>query len=332
MKKETWLNTFAVAITAVLMTAAGVRAADSTNSVKVTWSQYDVTSPSDILGSAAGVLPGSAKSIDSVATLNGIEYALLPAATLGLNPGGFPNSDIGDLSDVGLNRLFRTSGYGAGPVSYSIAGAKPGQRYRAQFFVLNQSWAKPSTMTVTLEGSASPAWEVSTTGKTPDTGRLLQAEWTQAEGDTTVDFTLTKPPGGEGVQLSGFVVHALGAGGADPSEKRTKLAGKETTEQRDARMQWWREAKFGMFIHWGLYSVTAGEWNGKADYGEWIMCNCKIPVKEYARLATQFNPVKFDAKEWVRIAKNAGMKYIVITSKHHDGFAMFRSKADPFTI
>lgn len=308
----------------------GNQAAEST--AKIVWSQYDVTAPTDILGGPTGVLPGSAKVVDSTATLNGIEYALLPAATLGLNSGGFPNSDIGDLSDVELNRLFRKSGYGAGPVSYSMAGAKPGQRYRAQFFVLNQSWPKTATMTLTLEGSASPAWEVSTTGKIPDTGRLLQAEWTQAAGDTTIDFVLKQNPGGGGVQLGGFVVHALGTGGDKPSVRPAKPSAQMLLEQRDARMQWWREAKFGMFIHWGLYSVTAGEWNGKADYGEWIMCNCKIPVKEYAGLATQFNPVKFDAKAWVQMAKDAGMKYIVITAKHHDGFAMFQSKAAPFNI
>ena len=84
-------------------------------------------------------------------------------------------------------------------------------------------------------------------------------------------------------------------GGAAPlAEAQAPLAAaKETKAQRDARMQWWREAKFGLFIHWGLYSVTAGEWNGKPDYGEWIMCNCKILVKTYAQLATQFNPVMF---------------------------------------
>jgi len=330
----TWLNRLAVAVAASLAATGAGLAADPTNTSKnpgVTWSQFDVTSPTDILGGAAGVLPGSAQSVDSAATLNGIDYAFLPAAKLGLNSGGFPDSDIGDLSDVGLNRLSRKSGYGAGPVSYSIAGATPGQRYRAQFYVLNQSWGKNSTMTVTLEGSDSPAWEVATAGKTPDTGRLLQAEWTQAAGDTTVDFTITKNPGGEGVQLGAFVVHALGAGGADPSQIRVTTAG-QTPAQRAARMRWWREAKFGLFIHWGLYSVTAGEWNGKADYGEWIMSHCKIPVKEYAGLATKFNPVKFDAKAWVQMAKDAGMKYIVITAKHHDGFAMFRSKADPFNI
>jgi alpha-L-fucosidase len=108
----------------------------------------------------------------------------------------------------------------------------------------------------------------------------------------------------------------------------------ETPEQRDARMKWWREARFGMFIHWGLYSVPAGTWNGKriGGIGEWIMNTAKIPVADYAALAKQFNPVRFNADEWVSIAKGAGMKYIVITSKHHDGFAMFHSQASPYNI
>jgi alpha-L-fucosidase len=108
----------------------------------------------------------------------------------------------------------------------------------------------------------------------------------------------------------------------------------ETKEQRDARMAWWREAKFGMFIHWGVYSVPAGYYHGQPvkGIGEWIMCNGKIPCAEYQKFAPQFNPVKFNANEWVRIAKNAGMKYIVITSKHHDGFAMFPSKASTWNI
>ena len=108
----------------------------------------------------------------------------------------------------------------------------------------------------------------------------------------------------------------------------------ETQKQRDSRMAWWREARFGLFIHWGVYSVPAGKWQGKdwPNVGEWIMQQAKIPTGDYQKLPAQFNPVKFDANAWVKIAKDAGMKYIVITSKHHDGFAMFRSKTSPFNI
>ena len=99
-------------------------------------------------------------------------------------------------------------------------------------------------------------------------------------------------------------------------------------------MQWWREARFGMFIHWGVYSVPAGTYQGKRipSIGEWIMNNAKIPVAEYAKYAGQFDPVKFDADQWVEIAQAAGMKYIVITAKHHDGFAMFHTKVDGYNI
>jgi alpha-L-fucosidase len=108
----------------------------------------------------------------------------------------------------------------------------------------------------------------------------------------------------------------------------------ETAAQRDARMHWWREARFGMFIHWGLYSIPAGTWNGKqvSGIGEWIMNSGSIPVADYKALASQFNPTAFSARDIVSLAKSAGMKYIVITSKHHDGFAMFDSKADLFNI
>ncbi len=108
----------------------------------------------------------------------------------------------------------------------------------------------------------------------------------------------------------------------------------ESKQQRDRRMAWWREARFGMFIHWGLYAVPAGTWNGKqiGGIGEWIMNSAKIPVADYQKLTAKFNPVKFDADAWVKVAKDAGMKYIVITSKHHDGFAMFHSKASPYNI
>ena len=103
---------------------------------------------------------------------------------------------------------------------------------------------------------------------------------------------------------------------------------------KDERMAWWRDARFGMFIHWGLYAVPAGTHNGKRvdGIGEWIMNNGKIPVKEYEKYADQFNPVGFNADQWVRMARNAGMKYIVITSKHHDGFCLWDSKVTSYDV
>jgi alpha-L-fucosidase len=105
-------------------------------------------------------------------------------------------------------------------------------------------------------------------------------------------------------------------------------------KSKDKRMEWWRDARLGMFIHWGVYSVPAGTYNGQKinRLGEWIMNRGKIPVVEYQKFAQQFNPVKFDADAWVKIAKEAGMKYIVITAKHHDGFAMFKSNASKWNI
>ena len=108
----------------------------------------------------------------------------------------------------------------------------------------------------------------------------------------------------------------------------------ETRPQKDTRMEWFRQARFGMFIHWGLYAIPAGRWNGKevSGIGEWIMNSASIPVEDYKALASKFNPTQFNAEAIVGLAKSAGMKYIVITSKHHDGFAMFDSNADPFNI
>ncbi len=105
-------------------------------------------------------------------------------------------------------------------------------------------------------------------------------------------------------------------------------------EMNNPRSKWFREAKFGLFIHWGVYSIPAGTWKGEriAGLGEWIMNRAKVPVKEYEQLATQFNPVKFNAEEWAQMAQDAGMKYLTITSKHHDGFAMFKSKASAYNI
>lgn len=127
------------------------------------------------------------------------------------------------------------------------------------------------------------------------------------------------------VMLSIFAPPALAAVEGRPGE---------TPEQRDARMAWWREARFGMFIHWGVYAVPAGTYNGKriGGIGEWIMNRGKIPVAEYKQYANQFNPVRYDPDAWVRLAKEAGMKYMVITSKHHDGFALFDSAVTDWDV
>lgn len=109
---------------------------------------------------------------------------------------------------------------------------------------------------------------------------------------------------------------------------------RETKAQRDARMQWWRDARFGMFIHWGLYAIPAGVWNGKQTpgTGEWIMDQVNIPVHDYEKLAAKFNPTKYAPARWVQIAKEAGMKYVVITSKHHDGFCLFKTDTTKYNV
>ncbi|MCG8308774.1 MAG: alpha-L-fucosidase [Cytophagales bacterium] len=98
------------------------------------------------------------------------------------------------------------------------------------------------------------------------------------------------------------------------------------------KLDWFHEAKFGLFIHWGLYAVPAGAWEGKTGYGEWIQYGAGIPGAVYEKFASQFNPSNFNAEEWVSVAKNAGMKYIVITSKHHEGFCMYDSKLTDYDI
>jgi len=125
------------------------------------------------------------------------------------------------------------------------------------------------------------------------------------------------------------------AGTVAPSAAMAQVAGMPPApKSQNEKMAWFREAKFGLFIHWGLYAIPAGEWKGQRSpgIGEWVMHRMKIPVREYEQLAGQFNPFKFDAEEWVKMAEDAGMKYIVITSKHHDGFAMYRSKVSPYNV
>jgi len=109
---------------------------------------------------------------------------------------------------------------------------------------------------------------------------------------------------------------------------------KESKKDFDQRMEWWREAKFSMFIHWGVYAVPAGIYKGKEipGIGEWIMENAHIPIKDYEKFAKQFVPNKFDANAWVSIMKDAGMKYVIITSKHHDGFGLWDSEVSDYDI
>lgn len=97
----------------------------------------------------------------------------------------------------------------------------------------------------------------------------------------------------------------------------------ETAQQHEARIAWWREARFGLFIHWGLYSIPGR--------GEWVQWNEQIPNEEYAKLADQFRPAQMDAKAWAQLAREAGMKYVVLTARHHDGFALFDDPESEFT-
>jgi alpha-L-fucosidase len=107
-------------------------------------------------------------------------------------------------------------------------------------------------------------------------------------------------------------------------DSRPAFAQADVPPERLAAREWYQDARFGMFIHWGVYSLLGD--------GEWVMQNRKITVPEYEWLATTFNPVNFDAKTWVSLARAAGMRYITITSRHHDGFSMFKTAATPYNI
>ncbi len=134
-----------------------------------------------------------------------------------------------------------------------------------------------------------------------------------------------------------YILLFLGAAlclGAPATVAAPKAPAAEKASSAD-KMAWWNEAKFGMFIHWGPYALYGGVYKGhkqRQSQAEWVMNYCKIPVLEYREMASHFNPTEFDADQFVRTAKEAGMKYLVFTSKHHDGFAMFRSSASAFNI
>ena len=97
-------------------------------------------------------------------------------------------------------------------------------------------------------------------------------------------------------------------------------------------MDWWREARFGLFIHWGLYSRLEGAYGERNNHAEWIRTTAQIPLEEYDQLQAGFDPVAYDADAWCRLAKAAGMKYVVITTKHHDGFCLWPSDQTDFDV
>jgi alpha-L-fucosidase len=143
----------------------------------------------------------------------------------------------------------------------------------------------------------------------------------------------------QGVEVDEFTTMTLSRALDTAWQRMTRTALSASGGQRDEaridpRLDWWRQARFGMFIHWGLYALPAGRWNGHAvpGIGEWIMKHALIGVDEYERLAADFNPVQFDADAWVRLAAEAGQKYLVITAKHHDGFSMFATEQTDYNI
>lgn len=119
------------------------------------------------------------------------------------------------------------------------------------------------------------------------------------------------------------------------SMPESELTAEQIEMARQERIGWFKEARYGLFIHWGLYAIPAGTWKDtvrKRGYSEWVMYSEKIPRQEYAQLAKQFNPQQFDADAWAEVAKQAGMGYVVITAKHHDGFSLFDSKVTDYDI
>ncbi|MGA9276414.1 alpha-L-fucosidase [Ilumatobacter sp.] len=140
-----------------------------------------------------------------------------------------------------------------------------------------------------------------------------------------------------GQLLAAGVCHAQTAAGDELGEAASAVdswaaAQGGANAKLHERMVWWKDAKFGMFIHWGAYSKAGGEWKGETNHHEWLQFTAKIPLKEYTEFAKGFDPKDFDADEWVTVAKNAGMKYMIITSKHHDGIAMYDSQVSDHNI
>jgi len=128
-----------------------------------------------------------------------------------------------------------------------------------------------------------------------------------------------------------LLVPLLACGTTETNQTPTNPDPVQVVDQ-DQRMAWWRDARFGMFLHWGLYAIPAGKWTNHNNHGEWIRTTAQIPRETYSRFQAQWDPANFDADAWARMAKDAGMKYIVITSKHHDGFCLFDSEVSEWDV
>ncbi len=137
-----------------------------------------------------------------------------------------------------------------------------------------------------------------------------------------------------GIVLTAVMARSAGMPAALDGTSADMWGGSGGSKTNLVRGAWLKDSRFAMFVHWGLYSELGGKWDGKTQYGiaEWIMRRAKIPVSDYEKVAARFNPTNFCAEEWVKLAKDTGMRHIMITAKHHDGFAMFKSAAHPFNI
>lgn len=177
-----------------------------------------------------------------------------------------------------------------------------------------------------VEAEVNGKWIAIASGTTIGHKRLIRCAPTTATNVAVKILRLRQGAKATDVHISSFGLYASPNIGKDFTH--------ETKEQKDARMAWWRDSRFGMFIHWGLYSIPAGTWKDKVYPGasEWLIYSAQIQPQDWEPLQQQFNPVNFDAKKIVATAKAAGMKYIVITSKHHEGFAMFPSDQGTWNI
>ncbi|MBI1332342.1 MAG: hypothetical protein GC165_05635 [Armatimonadetes bacterium] len=253
---------------------------------------------------------------------NGSLLLNVPADTRGL----ISDADIKALNDF-HDRIKKTFANnliikGEGPNSYHI--------YKSATFdviELGEDISKGQNVAAfSVEAEINGKWTPIASGTTIGAKRLIRCAPVTATNIQIKILRLAHGAQPGDVHISKFGVYASPHLGKDFTH--------ETKEQKDARMAWWRDARFGMFIHWGLYSIPAGTWNGKIYPGasEWLIYSAQIQAKDWEPLQKQFNPVDFDAKKIVQTAKDAGMKYIVITSKHHEGFAMYPSKQGTWNI